>query len=120
MKYRSRLDELPVLRSRPETVNAERYNRVRLALCRLEEPLRIELPELRSLDFILEENMWAVVDRDFNDIPVVAWTDFEHRSTLHLPVHCTLRYYHAYADAVIEKALKKLDETLDAKLTSAH
>lgn len=119
MKYRSRLDELPVLRSHPESVDAERYNRVRLALRRLENPMRIELPKLRSLDFILEDEMWAIVDRDLNDLPVAAWTDFQHRSTLHQPVHCTLRYYHAHADAVIETALQKLDEILDARLLTA-
>lgn len=120
MKYRTRLDELPVLRSRPESVDAARYNRVRLALHRLGNPLRIELPELRSLDFILEDDVWAIVDRDFNDIAVVAWTDFEHRSTLHQPIRCTLRYYHAHADAVIETALQQLNEILDARLLTTH
>jgi hypothetical protein len=115
--YRSRLNEIPTLRSRPITVTADRYNRVRLALRRLENPLRIELPKLRSLDFILEDEMWAIIDRDLNDIPVVAWTDFEHRSTLHQPIPCMLRYYHAHADAVMDKALQKLDEILEARLT---
>ena len=116
MKYRSRLNELPVLRSCAGEVDAERFNRARLALRRLENPLRLELPKLRSLDFILEDEMWAIVDRDLNDIPVVAWTDFEHRTALHQPVHCTLRYYHAHADAVIDKALQKLDEILEIRL----
>lgn len=120
MKYRSRLNDLPVLRLRPGSVDAERYNRVRLALRRLEAPLRIVLPKLRSLDFILEDEMWAIVDRDLNDMPVVAWTDFEQRSTLHLPVPCTLRYYHAHADAVIETALQRLDEILDARLLTTR
>lgn len=115
--YRSRLNEIPTLRSRPTAVTAERYNRVRLALLRLENPLRVELPKLRSLDFILENGIWAIVDRDLNDIPVAAWTDFAHRSSLHHPVQCTLRYYHTHADAIIEKALQKLDEILSAMLT---
>lgn len=115
--YRTRLNELPILRSRPIAVEAERFNRVRLALRRLNSPLRIELPKLRSLDFILENNLWAIVDRDLNDIPVVAWTDFARRSSLHRPVSCMLRYYHAHADAVIDKALQKLDHILSARLT---
>ena len=118
--YRSRLNEIPTLKSRPTTVTADRYNRVRLALLRLENPLRIELPKLRSLDFVLENEMWAIIDRDLNDIPVIAWTDFEHRSTLHQPVQCTLRYYHAHADAVMDKALQKLDEILEARLIKHH
>jgi len=115
--YRSRLNELPILKSRPIAVEAERYNRVRLALRRLDNPLRLELPKLRSLDFILEDHLWAIVDRDLNDIPVVAWTDFAQRTALHRPVSCTLRYYHAHADAVIDKALLKLDQILNARLT---
>jgi hypothetical protein len=114
--YRSRLNEIPTLKSRPTTVTAERFNRVRLALRRLENPIRIELPKLRSLDLILEDDIWAIVDRDLNDIPVVAWTDFEHRSSLHQAVPCILRYYHAHADAIMDKALRKLDEILEARL----
>ena len=114
--YRTRLNDIPTLKSRATTVTAERYNRVRLALLRLENPLRIELPKLRSLDFILEDETWAIIDRDLNDMPVAAWTDFEHRAALHLPVHCMLRYYHAHADAVMDKAWQKLDEILIAKL----
>ena len=114
--YRTRLNDIPTLKSLPSTVTADRYNRVRLALRRLENPLRIELPKLRSLDFILEDEIWAIVDRDLNDIPVVAWTDFEPRSSLHQPVHCTMRIYHLHADAIVEQALEKLDEILEARL----
>jgi hypothetical protein len=32
-------------------------------------------------------------------------------------VACLLRYYHAHADAVIDKALLKLDHILNARLT---
>ena len=116
--YRARLNDIPVLKSLPATVAAERFNRVRLALRRLENPLRIELPTLRSLDFILEDDMWAIIDRDLNDIPVLAWTDFAHRTALHQPVPCTLRYYHAHADAIMDKALQKLDEILITRLMS--
>ena len=114
--YRSRLNDLPTLKSQPVTVPADRYNRVRLALRRLENPLRIELPKLRSLDFLLEDEMWAIIDRDLNDMPVAAWTDFEHRTALHQPVPCTLRHYHAHADAVMDKALQKLDDILEGRL----
>jgi hypothetical protein len=99
-------------------VAAENFNRVRLALSRLENPLRVALPGLRTLDFMLEDEVWAVVDRDLNDIPVLAWTDFEHRSALHLPVRCILRYYHAHADVILDKALLRLDEILAARLAN--
>jgi hypothetical protein len=114
--YRSRLNEIPTLKSLPGTVDAARFNRVRLALSRLENPLRLELPGLRSMDFILENQVWAIVDRNHNDIPVVAWTDFEPRETLHEPVHCIMRIYHLHADAIIDQALHKLDNILEARL----
>ena len=114
--YKSRLNDIPTLKSLPATVAVARYNRVRLALKRVENPMRIELPGLRSMDFILEDQVWAIVDRDLNDIPVVAWTDFEPRSSLHQPVHCTMRIYHLHADAIVEQALEKLDEILEARL----
>jgi len=116
--YRSRINDLPILSSRTTTVSAERYNEIRLALRRLENPLRIQLPKLRTLDFILEDELWAIVDRDLNDMPVAVWTDFEHRSTLHQPVSCTLRHYHAHADVVIDKAWDILDEILKERLSS--
>lgn len=114
--YKSRLNEIPTLKSQPGSVPAARFNRVRLALNRLENPLRIELTGLRSMDFILEDQVWAIVDRNLNDIPVVAWTDFEPRSTLHQPIQCIMRIYHLHADVIIDQALQKLDDILDTRL----
>ena len=114
--YKSRLNEIPTLKSLPGSVQAARFNRVRLALHRLENPMRIELTGLRSMDFILEDQVWAIVDRNLNDIPVVAWTDFEPRNTLHQPIPCTMRVYHLHADVIIEQALQKLDDILDTRL----
>jgi len=114
--YKSRLNDIPTLKSLPGNVSAARFNRVRLALHRLENPMRIELPGLRSMDFILENQVWAIVDRNHNDIPIVAWTDFEPRTTLYQPIPCTLRIYHLHADAIIDQALQKLDTILETRL----
>ncbi len=119
MPYRSRLNSIPVLNSAPCSVPAARYNQVRLALRRLANPLRFELPGLRSLDMILEDGLWVIVDRDLNDIPIVAWTDFEARDSLHTPLQCTLRHYHAHATVIIDKALKALDGILAQRLASS-
>lgn len=116
MSFRSRLDEIPILRSAATTVPAVRYNRVRLALRRLENPLRLELPRLRSLDMILEDEAWALVDRGLNDIPIVAWTDFSPRTALHTPLHCSLHYYHGHAALVVDTALITMDHILAERL----
>lgn len=112
---RSRLDEVPVLKTVPTTVPAHHFNRLRLALLRLGDPLRLELPRLRHLDLLLGRDAWVCVDRTLYDLPVVAWTDFQHgRSALHEPVPCVMRLYHAHAEVVVpilfaevEKVLKK-------------
>jgi hypothetical protein len=114
--YKSRLSDIPTLKSLPDSVSAARFNRVRLALSRLENPLRIELPGLRSMDFILENQVWAIVDRNHNDIPIVAWTDFEPRTTLYQPIPCTMRIYHLHAGAIVDQALQKLDTILETRL----
>jgi len=116
MSYRSRLNDIPILKSAATTVPAARYNRVRLALRRLENPLRIELPRLRTLDIILEDQAWAIVDRSLNDMPVVAWTDFAPRSALHTPLRCSLHYYHTHAGVLIDAALDAMDHILAERL----
>jgi len=118
--YRSRLDDIPALRSVPYAMEARLYNQVRLALRRLDHPLRVLLKGLRSLDFILEDEAWAVVDRSLNDVPVLAWMDFARREDLHSPVPCRLYYYHAHADVVLSKALAALEAGLAERLAQGH
>lgn len=117
---KARLQELPSLKITPGQLSADHFNRVRLALLRIANPLRLELPGLRSLEMILEDELWAIIDRDLNDLPVVAWTDFASRSGLHEAVACTMRYYHAHADVVIPQALSLLDGLLDEQLGHGH
>ncbi|NCF10315.1 MAG: hypothetical protein GWP66_06505 [Gammaproteobacteria bacterium] len=73
----TRHEEVPVFEHRPGGLDANRFNRVCLALKRAGGALRFELPTLRHLDLILQEDAWIVVDRDLNDVPLVAWTAFE-------------------------------------------
>lgn len=113
--YKFELDQLPVYSSREAQLPAARYNRARLALRRLGDS-RLELPGLRTLDLILEEQVWAVLDRALNDIPIVAWTDFAHRSDLHNPVSCRVKYYHAHARMIEERVLTLMDKLLEERL----
>jgi hypothetical protein len=118
---KSRLPELPVLRAMPAQVQAVHYNRVRLALLRVACPLRLELPHLRGMDLLLGEDGWICVDRTLNDLPVLAWTDFEARAraALHTPVRCRLRFYHAHASLIIRTILEDLDAQLEPLLAAA-
>ena len=115
---RSRLDDLPVFETRQVTMRAEDYNLVHIALNRLENPIRVELPRLRTLDLILEKDAWIVIDRSLNDIPVLAWIDFKvaHRQTLHEPVACERRTYHTHALIIADKVIEAMHLILGERL----
>jgi hypothetical protein len=97
------------------------YNRVRLALSRLENPLRIELINLRGLDIIIDDEAWVCVDRTLNDLPIFAWTDFENaaRKSLYEPVQCRLRFYHNHADLICGTVLDLIHRNLDNRLAKS-
>jgi len=115
---RSRIDEVPKLRSERTVIDANRFNQVRLALLRLGSPLRIPLTGLRGMDIIVDGKAWVCVDRTLYDLPVLAWTDFEYveRPGLHDPVTCLLHYYHVHADLITETVLATLVQALGAQL----
>ncbi len=114
----TRHEKVPVYEFRDGILDATHYNHVHVALNRLGESLRLELPGLKTLDLILQRDAWIVVDRAFNDIPVVAWTDFdiERRASLHMPVHCHIRLYHASAGIILKRVLEAMELLLGEKL----
>ncbi len=110
--------DVPPMRSFPKTIAARYYNRVRLALLRLGNPLRVPMNALGQADIILSDEEWRCVDRSRDDLPLLAWTDFQvqGRDALHEPVSCTLRLYHSHAGILMGRALPALDETLSTLL----
>lgn len=95
------------------------HNRIKLALLRLGEPLRVALPRLRHLDMVLAHDAWVCVDPTLNDIPVVAWVDFSatDRDSLIAPFECEQRFYHAHAEKIIAILFDELSQQIDARLT---
>ncbi len=114
----TRINDMPVYAARTEQVEAKLYNLWRRARLHVEMPLRIDLPGLKQMVLILEEDCWVVVDQRQYDLPVLAWVDFQDagRTTLHTPVTCTLNYYHYLASHLREKVLTRMDEALQALL----
>ncbi|NOY71100.1 MAG: hypothetical protein GXP14_01780 [Gammaproteobacteria bacterium] len=114
----TRLEDVPVIKISPVSIAAGNYNRIRLALLRLDNPLRIPLPELRGMDLIVDEEAWVCVDRTLYDLPVLAWTAFKNqgRSALHLPINCQLNYYHIHANVIAETVLTTTDRVLQERL----
>ncbi len=114
----TRIHDMPVYESRTEMLDASIYNLWRRARLHITMPLRIEMPELKQMALILEEDSWVVVDQCQYDLPVLAWVEFQdsERSSLHTPVSCTLNYYHYLASQIREKVLLLMSKDLEARL----
>jgi len=116
---KSRLNDIPIIKSVPSYVGATHFNRVRLSQIRLNESLRLELFSLRGLDIVIENDAWVCIDRTLGDLPVLAWTDFDKtsRNGLHQPVPCKLRFYHNHADLICGTVLDDLGRILERRLS---
>ncbi len=114
----NRLNEVPVYALRQGMVSATHYNHVQLALKRLGNEIRLPIPKLKHLDLILQKNAWIIVDRVLNDVPVVAWTDFEraHRDNLHEAIACQIKHYHANAVMIMNRTLEAMELLLGEEL----
>ncbi len=101
-------------------IPAADYNRVRLALRRITNPLQMELTPMKCLDVVLNDQYWLCFDRCMDDRPVLAWTAFEifGRSALNAPVACELRLYHVHAGLVMGEVLESLGQILQQQLDS--
>jgi len=116
------IDSLDAIRTLKKTVEAGCYNHVRLALNRLNNPYRIDLPGHHGLSIILNDDFWLCVDSTRNDLPIMAWLDFDTRKrnqALHEPVSCYLRLYHMQAGLIMGSALDALNNELSQQLSSS-
>ena len=114
---KSYLTDIPVYQKLKTAVSAEHFNLVQIALKRLGSPIRLELPKLRTLDFLLDQETWIIVDRTLNDIPVMAWLDFETKDRgLHEPLNCTLNLYHAHANIIHPRVIEAMTLLLGEQL----
>jgi hypothetical protein len=110
--------ETPPLRILPKRIEAACYNRVRLALLRLENPLRLTLTQHRGLEVILYDESWFCVDSFADDQLVLAWRDFQihGRDNLCEPVACELWLYHHCAGLIMGSALDDLQQVIEQRL----
>ena len=119
-----RLDDIPVYELIESSVTASNYNLVQIALKRLGgrlgEPIGIPLTGLRRLELILDREDWIVVDHDMNDIPILAWTDFQvgGRSTLHESIPCNLKTYHMHAKVILERVTEFMEKDLASRIAA--
>ncbi|MCC6207796.1 MAG: hypothetical protein IT488_06560 [Gammaproteobacteria bacterium] len=117
---KSRIDEVPKLKTQDAIVDGRRYNQVLLALRRLKGPLRLPLVGLRGMDLLVEKDAWVCVDRTLYDLPVIAWTDFQPvaRRAIHEVVPCLLHYYHINAELICESVLATAMKEIHKRLAN--
>lgn len=109
-----RIKEVPKYSSAESRVAAQYYNTIRLALRRISGNIRFKIDGLQGIDMIIDDDSWVCVDRTLNDLPVVAWTDFNvgERNSLQDPVRCQLHYYHFGAATIAHRAIKTTNDYL--------
>ncbi|MCW8943090.1 MAG: hypothetical protein OQK93_07935 [Gammaproteobacteria bacterium] len=114
----TRHNEVLILDRRPGNVDANYFNQAQTALKRIGQQIRLKIPTLNHLDLIVQQDAWIIVDRVLNDIPVVAWTDFqtEGRNNLHEPIACEIRLYHFAARMVLKTTLDAMEDILGQSL----
>jgi len=113
-----RLADMPVMAERMDEIEAEYYNVWRRARTRWGAPMRLALPGLREVNLILDDAYWVCVDTARYNAPLLAWVDLQDqdRTNLHLPIPCTLNYYHISASAVRAKSLNLMHKILSDRL----
>lgn len=117
----TRHNEVQFLDKWPGSVNADYFNQAQIALKRTRQIARFKIPTLNHLDLIVQNDAWIVVDRVLNDLPVVAWTDFETqgRDNLHEPIACEIRIYHFAARMVLKTTLDAMKDILAQSIATA-
>ncbi|CAH9017867.1 hypothetical protein [Candidatus Nitrosacidococcus sp. I8] len=116
--YDNDSNELSPLRTMPKTIDAVHFNRVRLALRRISNPLQIPLPKHRGLLMLLDNKEWLCVDSFHADRLILAWRSFDtsHRQGIHEPISCKLSFYHMHAGLIMGSAIEHLSQTLAQQL----
>ncbi|MDT8452876.1 MAG: hypothetical protein RQ936_09055 [Gammaproteobacteria bacterium] len=114
----SRIADVPYCAQRDDEVEATLYNLWRRAKRRFTMPLRLPLLDYPGFVMILEARAWVCADERQNDIPILAWVEFEDegRDALHLPVKCKLNYYHFAASKVRAHSLELVQAELEKRL----
>ena len=116
----SRVADMPVYEQQKDEVTARLYNLWRRAKLHIPCPIRFSLSDYRGLVMILDKHEWLCADETQNDMPVICWLNFsdQGRDALHLPVQCTLNYYHFAAFKIHAHVLELMEEELERRLGS--
>lgn len=83
-------------------------------------PVRFPLDDHHGMVMIIEEHELVCVNETQNDLPYLAWLEFEDkgRDALHTPVRCKLNYYHYAASKFRAKSLDQMQRGLEQLLST--
>lgn len=114
----SRVGDVPIYEQRKDQVTAKLYNLWRRAKLHFTLPIRLPLTDTQGFVMLVEQHELVCVNELQNDLPVLAWVDFEDkgRDALHEPVKCKLNYYHFAATKIRAQALEVMEQSLDQRL----
>lgn len=114
----SRVVGMPIYEHQKVEVPAKLYNLWRRTKLHYKCPIRFPLEGYRGLVMMLDENEWLCADERQNDLPVICWIEFvdQGRDALHLPIACTLNYYHFAAHKISEHVLELMEQELEKML----
>jgi len=114
------IDKLTALHSLQKVIDHADYNRIRLALQRIKQPIRVTLEDMRCLDVIIDDDYWLCIDTCMNDRPIMAWVSFESsgRTGLNQSVVCELRLYHIHGGLVMGEVLENIGKELQKRLST--
>ena len=104
----------------PSKMKAEDFNAVRLGILRLGSPLSYNLDGVKGLRCLLDDHAWVFMDRFVENMPLLAWMNFETRNTLDKTISCELRLYHFHAGMIVDKALDSLKIAIALQLNQAN
>ena len=97
-------------------IGASDFNAIRLGILRLGSPLSFNLDVIKGLRCVLDDHAWIFMDRFVNDMPLLAWMNFESRGALNETIPCELRLYHFKAGLLVDMALDALQDAIDEQL----
>jgi len=117
----TRIHDMQAYEVHAAKVDAVLFNLWRRVRLHLKLPARLALPALKSMELILEEDCWVLVDSRHYDLPMIAWLNFQDagRSSLHTPVSCTENYYHYMAAQFRERVLREIATAFEKYLHDA-
>ena len=103
----------------PSNMKADDFNAVRLGILRLGSPLSFNLDSVKGLKCVLDDHAWVFMDRFVENMPLLAWMNFESRSTLNKTIPCELRLYHFQASLLVDRSLESLKIAIALQLNQA-